>query len=149
MTLPSPPRTYSPALLLPIDPRSSACARTWVRFFLKAQPDDQGKFPEHDLQDVEYNAALILDSVTDGTYIYYRPAITAARLYEGDPLLLRSEGAEGWSNTRRSTPEIVAAWLAQGLAFDRLIPVALLPVTSGLGQAQVFTPRSAVRRTVL
>jgi hypothetical protein len=149
LTLPSLVRTYDPTLLLPIDPRSSTCARTWVRFFLKTQPDAQDKFPENDLQDVEYNAALTLDSVTDGTYIYFRPAVTAARLYEGNPRLLKSDGGDNWSHTRRDTPEIIAAWLVQGAAFDRLIPAGLLPLTPGLGQAATYTPRAAGRRTVL
>ena len=142
-------RTYDPSLLLPINPSDLACARTWVRLWLRNNPDAQGKYPEHDLQDSEYEAALTLDAVTDGVVWYYRPALTAARLYEGDPLLLKSEGAEGWSNSRRDTAEIVAAWLGQGAAFDRLIPVGLLPATAGIGQPVTYPPRSAHRRTVL
>ena len=51
-------RTYDPSLLLPINPSDLACARTWVRLWLRNSPDAQGKYPEHDLQDSEYEAAL-------------------------------------------------------------------------------------------
>ena len=52
-------RTYDPSLLLPINPSDLACARTWVRLWLRNNPDAQGKYPEHDLQDSEYEAARI------------------------------------------------------------------------------------------
>lgn len=144
MTAPN-PRTYEPELLRQLDPTSLAWARTWVRTLLRDRPEiDRGGLPTAPGQpsrpreatwptfsrlDTEINTALELDAATDATdtMVYYRPHITAARLYLGDPALWRSRSVDGTSETRRDAREVVGAWLAQGAAIDRLIPVPSLP----------------------
>lgn len=143
-------RSYDEGKLSPLLPPDPDWARSWVRFFLRQVPDSEGKFPELSPSDAEINANLLLDTVDFGEVTYFRPHHTAARLYLGNPELLRSEGGQGWSNTRRDAGEITGAWLAQGRAFDARIPegVILPPfvevtVGSGSGAVEVeeaYTP---------
>jgi len=139
-------RTYEPELLGQLDPQSLEWARTWVRTLLRDKPEiDKGglpvapgqparprdpTWPAFSRADIEINTALELDAVRDttGGAIYYRPHVTAGRLYLGDPTLWKSRSVDGTSETRRDALQIVEAWLAQGRAIDALIPPELLPV---------------------
>lgn len=148
MTAPVQARTYDESLLDLITLTSRDFARTWARMLLRDRPEierggvpvgpgqptrpREGTWPEFSRTDQELNAALVLDSVLDTTgelpVTYYRPHITAARLYLGDPNLWRSRAVDGSSESRRPSEEIVGAWLAQGVRFDRMIPVHLHPL---------------------
>lgn len=144
MTAPADVRTYDESLLTDFDPTSLPWARTWVRLWLRDRPElEQGGVPlgpgqptrprqatwaEFGRTDAELNAALTLDSVKLGDTVFYRPHFTAARVYLGDPALWRSRSVDGSSETRRDPTEIVGAWLAQGRAFDALLPPALQPL---------------------
>lgn len=150
MTAPTttPLRTYDESLLDVIALTSRDFARTWVRMLLRDRPEvDAGgvplgpgqptrprepTWPEFSRTDQELNAALELDALTlevNAMVIrYYRPHFTAARLYLGDPNLWRSRAVDGSSESRRDSSEIVGAWLAQGAAFDRMMPADLLPL---------------------
>ncbi|MDV6376374.1 hypothetical protein [Deinococcus arenicola] len=137
-------RSYDPALLTALDPTSLDWSRTWVRTLLRDRPEiDRGglplapgqpsrpreaTWPALSRDDTEINAALALDAVRSPTVTYYRPHVTAARLYLGDPALWRSRSVDGASESRRDAKEITAAWLVQGRAIDALIPPELLPV---------------------
>lgn len=145
MTAAGEPRTYDEGLLVPLDPTSLTWARTWVRLWLRDRPEiESGGLPvalgqatrprqatwhEFSRTDRELNAALSLDAMksADGLSTYYRPHFTAARLYLGDPTLWKSRSVDGSSETRRDPNEIVGVWLAQGRAFDALIPLTPLP----------------------
>lgn len=148
MTAPTPTRTYDEQLLDVISLHSRDFARTWVRMLLRDRPEVESggvpvgpgqptrprepTWPEFSRTDQELNAALVLDSLLDTTgetpVPYYRPHFTAARLYLGDPNLWRSRAVDGSSESRRSSEEIVGAWLAQGAALDRMIPGHLWPL---------------------
>lgn len=142
MTNPAPDRTYDPQLLMALDPRDVNFARTFVRTLLRDLPEvqsggvplgagqptmpDADVWPEFSRTDLQLNAALELDAVLDTSpqppVKFYRPHVTAARLYLGDPLLWRSRAVGGSSESRRDSGEIVSAWLAQGRALDAQIP---------------------------
>lgn len=128
-------RTYQPDLLPTFNPLDLTWARNWVRFLLhdvphRDQPDETG-WPDFSKSDVELNAALMLDSVGPSrTVRYFRPHVTAARLYLGDPNLWKTRSVNGTAETKRDAEQITAAWLAQGKAIDALIPDELLPVTA-------------------
>ena len=143
MTQPSPPvRTYESELLTALAPSNKDFSRTWVRTLLRDVPEiDQGgvpvsagqpnrprlgTWPEFSRTDAQIEAALSLDAVIDTApaipVVYYRPHITAARLYLGDPALWKSRAVDGSSESRRDSREIVGAWLAQGRALDAMIP---------------------------
>lgn len=149
MTAPTPePRTYDESLLDVISLASRDFARTWVRMLLRDRPEiDRGgvpvaagqptrprsaTWPEFSRTDQELNAALILDSLMldrGGEVVtYYRPHFTAARLYLGDPNLWKSRAVDGSSESRRSSQEIIGAWLAQGAALDAMLPDELRPL---------------------
>lgn len=146
MTQPSAPRTYDETKLLPLAVDSLDWARTWVRMWLRDRPEVESggvpvgagqptrprvaTWPEFSRADAELDAALLLDAVKDtSTSVpYYRPHFTAARLYLGDPSLWKSRQVDGSSETRRDPTVIVEQWLAQGRAFDALIPEALQPL---------------------
>ena len=129
-------RTYEEALLPRLDPLSLEWSRTWVRFLLRDKPTAQqvvGEvlggppttaegWPEFSRTDVELDTALMLDAVRLNGMVYYRPHLTAATLYIGDPNLWKTRAVEGTSETRRSPGEITAVWLQQGSAIDALIP---------------------------
>ena len=87
-------------------------------------------WPEFSRTDAQLDAALSLDAVVDTSIeppvSYYRPHFTAARLYLGDPALWKSRAVDGSSESRRDSREIVGAWLAQGAAFDSMIPQTLV-----------------------
>lgn len=126
-------RTYQPELLPQFNPLDQVWARNWVRFLLhdvphRDQQDDSG-WPDFSKSDVELDAALLLDVVGAAPVLYYRPHVTASRLYLGDPNLWRTRAVDGTSETKRDAEQITAAWLAQGKAIDALIPSELLPVT--------------------
>lgn len=143
-----PSRTYDETKLLPLAVDSLVWARTWVRTWLRDRPEvDAGgvpvaagqptrprlpTWPEFSRGDIELDAALLVDAVvdtsTDPHTVYYRPHFTAARLYLGDPSLWKSRQVDGSSETRRDPTAIVEQWLAQGRAFDALMPAALLPL---------------------
>ncbi|WP_027480532.1 hypothetical protein [Deinococcus pimensis] len=125
-------RSYDGADLSPISPDDDSFARAWVRFWTRDLPQVQNglpgtnqveAWPQFSLTDEELDAALQLDAVEspDGA-VYYRPHFTAARLYLGNPQLWRTRSVDGTSETRRDPNEIVGAWLAQGRAFDAVIP---------------------------
>lgn len=136
-------RTYDPALLPMLDPTHLDWARTWTRFLLRDLPDlernqlpatlgqqpiaGKPKWPEFSRNDVELETALKLDSVKVGDVGYFRPHLTASRLYLGDPQLWKSRAVDGTSESRRDAQEIVTAWMRQGAAIDALIPVPNLP----------------------
>lgn len=138
MTQSTPPvRTYDESKLLPPDLSNLEWARTWTRQFLRDLPElktggiQAGQpsvetWPAFSRSDAALNAALYLDSVlldVNGTSTrMYRPHITAARLYLGDPNLWRTRSVDGSSETRRDPNEVVSAWLNQGRAFDGLFP---------------------------
>lgn len=141
MTQPSPPpaRTYDESKLLPIPAHldDPTWARTWTRQFLRDFPElktggiQAGQpsvetWPAFSRSDVALNAALSLDAVSvtveNVTTLRYRPHITAARLYLGDPNLWRTRSVDSSSETRRDPNEVIAAWLNQGRAFDALFP---------------------------
>lgn len=126
-----PTYSYDESKLAPLDPTDKDWARTWVRLFLRDKPDGEDNYPEGGLSDGEIDATMLASSVTDGTLIYYRPHIAAARLLEGDPQRFKQFALEGFSKTLRDVDEVVAGWLAQGSAFDALIPADLLPSTPG------------------
>lgn len=148
MTNPPPVRTYDESLLDGITVTSRDFARTYLRLLLRDRPEiDQGgvavgpgqptrpreaTWPANSRTDQELNLALALDRVLDLTadppVSYYRPHITAARLYLGDPTLWRSRAVDGSSESRRDSSEIVGAWLAQGRALDAQIPASLYPL---------------------
>ncbi|MFC6592407.1 hypothetical protein ACFP81_10650 [Deinococcus lacus] len=147
MTAPTPLRTYDEGLLDAISLTSRDFARTWVRMLLRDRPEvDRGSvplgpgqplrpreptWPEFSRTDQELNAALALDALTltvgNEVRVYYRPHITAARLYLGDPNLWKSRAVDGSSESRRDSTEIVGAWLAQGAGLDKLLPLELQP----------------------
>lgn len=160
-------RTYDPELLTALNVRDRAFARTWARTLLRDFPEVQpGKlplgpgqpsrpseptWPEFSRTDFQIDAALELDAVIDASASppvkYYRPHITAARLYLGDPALWRSRAVDGSSESRRDSMEIVGAWLAQGAGLDAMIPVPLPPfVLPGTDAAD--TGRQAPERPV-
>lgn len=124
-------RTYDEAALYPVAPVDPVWALTWVRFWMRDKPDEQGNWldtAQFARTDVELLAALELDSVTDSeARRYYRPHFTAARLYLGDPSLWKHRAVNGTSESRRDPEQVVGAWLAQGRAFDALIPIDNLP----------------------
>lgn len=136
-------RTYDPAVLPALDPTSLGWARTWTRFLLRDLPDlERGqlpatlgqqplagkpKWPEFSRTDIELETALRLDAVVHQSATYFRPHLTAARLYLGDPQLWKSRAVDGTSETRRDAQDIVSAWMRQGAAIDSLIPVSNLP----------------------
>lgn len=135
-------RTYDPSLLTALNVQSVAFALTWTRTLLRDFPEVEtggvplgpgqptrprgATWPEFSLTDQQIKAALALDAVLDARpdppQLYYRPHITAARLYLGNPNLWRSRAVDGSSESRRDSKEIVGAWLAQGAALDRTIP---------------------------
>lgn len=140
-------RTYDEGLLDVITLTSREFSRTWARMLLRDIPelhegdelesyqpmrDREATWPAYSRTDQQLNAALALDAVigtVNGEVMtYYRPHITAARLYLGDPNLWKSRSVEGSSESRRDPMQIVGAWLAQGAALDRLIPPELWPL---------------------
>lgn len=141
-------RTYDETLLDMIALTSRDFARTWVRMLLRDRPEmevggvplgpgqpqrpREPTWPEFSRTDQELNAALALDAVVGmvagQVMAYYRPHITAARLYLGDPNLWKSRSVEGSSESRRDPMQIVGAWLAQGAALDAQIPSELWPL---------------------
>lgn len=144
MTAPE-PRTYTPAALVGIDVTDQTFALTWVRTLLRDMPEvetggipgqptrpREATWPEFSRTDTQILAALELDAVRDATVTpvvkYYRPHVTAARLYLGDPALWRSRAVDGSSESRRDSLEIIGAWLAQGAALDGMIPAHLHPL---------------------
>lgn len=164
-----PARTYDESLLTVLDVTSREFARTFVRSLLRDRPEvERGGLPlgpgqparpreatqpQFSRTDLELNTALELDAVLDlgvnPPEKYYRPHITAARLYLGDPNLWRSRAVDGSSESRRDSMEIVGAWLAQGAALDRMIPEHLaLPPFVLPGAEVTETPRQTPERPV-
>ena len=117
---------YYPAHLTPVDAMAGTCAVAWVRFWLREHDDAP-------VSDPEYLAICALDALTDadGT-VYYRPHVTASRLYRGDVDLVTSRRVGDVSVTQRDPAATVTAWLDQGAVFDRQIPLALF--RSALGR---------------
>ncbi len=140
------PRTYEPDDLSLISVESLDFSRTFVRTLLRDRPEfssgglpvgpgqpsraSEATWPQYSRTDTEIETALALDAVEDkqANLTYYRPHITAARLYLGDPALWKSRSVESGSESRRDATEIVSAWLAQGMALDAQIPDALKPL---------------------
>lgn len=124
-------RTYDQMKLIPINPLSLEWARMWVRFLLHDVPHgNQGgdfAWQQYSKADVELNAALELDAVGPMPTRYYRPHVTARRLYLGDPTIWKTRAVDGTSETMRSAQEVTDAWVDQGRAIDALIPEELLP----------------------
>lgn len=124
------PTTYVENLLLPISPLNIACARTWMRLFLKDKPDEQGNWPDRSMSDEELEAYLVSTSLgtvaNDGPY--YRPHLAAANVLVGDPERIRELRYDDFFKTLRRPEEIVKAWYEAGRAFDALIPAHILPV---------------------
>lgn len=160
---PAPVRTYDEQLLTVLDVTNREFARTWVRSLLRDRPEiEAGGVPrslreatplpreavwgEFSHTDQQLNVALELDAVLDTGVIplakYYRPHITAARLYLGNPRMWRTRAVDGASESRRDSLEIVGAWLAQGVGLDRMIPAHLhpLPPFDEDGQAVAGAP---------
>ncbi|MCD0156017.1 hypothetical protein [Deinococcus sp. 6GRE01] len=171
MTAPTPDRTYNPELLTALNVRNLEFARTFARTLLRDYPEVQSggvplgpgqptrpreaTWPEFSRTDFQYGVALELDAVLDTTpdtpVKYYRPHITAARLYLGDPSIWKSRAVDGSSQSRRDSQEIIAAWLAQGAALDALIPtgVTLPPFEQpdAVAPSTSTRPRTTVVRT--
>ncbi|MFC5846732.1 hypothetical protein [Deinococcus petrolearius] len=138
-------RTYDASLLTALNVESREFALTWTRTLLRDLPEVEtggvplgpgqparpraATWPEFSLTDQQIGAALALDAVLDERpappRLYYRPHVTAARLYLGNPNLWRSRAVDGSSESRRDSSEIVGAWLSQGAGLDRMIPADL------------------------
>lgn len=150
-------RTYNPELLALMLVTSLDFSRTYIRTLLRDRPEfstggvplgpgqptraSEATWPQYSRTDLEINTALVLDSVLDPTPAvrYYRPHITAARLYLGDPALWKTRNVDGSSESRRDTAEIVAAWLAQGVSLDAQIPESLKPLPPFVPPGQTTT----------
>lgn len=149
MTAPPDPRTYRAEDLNPISTSSLPWARAWLRFLLQDVPHgdqlgDMG-WKEHSKTDAELDAALSLDAVGQPGNLHYRPHVTAAKLYLGDPSIWKTRAVDGTSETLRSAQEITNAWLDQGRAIDAQIPAELLPVAPSVSQSvRLLRPRSVV-----
>ena len=117
---------YDASKLTPVDAKAGSCAVAWVRFWLREHDDAP-------VSDAEYLAVCTLDALTDsdGT-VYYRPHVTASRLYRGDVDLVTSRRVGDVSVTQRDPAATVTAWLDQGAVFDRQIPLSLF--RSALGR---------------
>lgn len=116
---------YDPANLTPIDPTNLTCALTWVRYFLR----DTGPDPQY--VDAELTAALMLGALRDnGTIpatLYYRPHALAASLLTGEVGGLSKYRLGDLEETYRDPSGVAAAILAQGAAWDDLIPALIRP----------------------
>ena len=144
-------RTYDETLLPQLDPTDLSWSRTWVRFLLRDKPSErqvvpeslgeapstEADWPDFSRSDVELDTALALDAVKIDETVYYRPHVTAATLYLGDPNLWKTRAVEGTSETRRSAVEVTNAWLQQGSAVDALIP---FPPSDPVSAAEVYIP---------
>jgi len=142
-------RTYEEGNLSPIQLDSPDWALAWVRQYLRDYPNVRTNepthgdvWPEFSRSDQAIDALAELDAVKlpDGTVLGYRPHVTAARMYLGDPTLWRTRAVDGNSETRRDPNEVVAAWLNQGRAFDALFPAGTVLPPFEVVDVETSTP---------
>jgi len=115
-------RTYNPADLALADPKSAAWALAWARRLAADVPAGSGAWPDHSLEDAEWQAWLDATAVTDADgNVWYRPHEAAARALEANPVWLERISVGGVFQQFRTAREAAAAIRRAGAWVDELI----------------------------